>query len=108
MYPINKSAINPIIGTLGGVLGPIMFYYIFSAIFAETIGLGTMDDGAGAVRDITFADVTKGWAIPTATDISLAWTTAILVFGPGHPAITYLLVTAVGPSLFCAQRVIGR
>jgi hypothetical protein len=37
----------------------------------------------------------KGWGIVTATDISLAWLTARLVFGSGHPAIDYLLLLAV-------------
>ena len=37
----------------------------------------------------------NGWGIPTATDIALAWLVARLVFGPGHPAIAFLLLLAV-------------
>lgn len=39
--------------------------------------------------------VLKGWGIPTATDISLAWMFAILIFGPGHAAINFLLLLAI-------------
>jgi len=37
----------------------------------------------------------KGWGVPTATDISLAWMFAIQVFGAGHPAINFLLLLAI-------------
>ena len=37
----------------------------------------------------------QGWGIPTATDIALAWLIARLVFGNGHPAISFLLLLAV-------------
>ena len=37
----------------------------------------------------------KGWGIPTATDIALAWLVARAVFGAGHPAINFLLLLAV-------------
>ena len=37
----------------------------------------------------------RGWGIPTATDIALAWLVARAVFGPGHPAINFLLLLAV-------------
>lgn len=39
-----------------------------------------------------FAEMMRGWGIPTATDVSLAWATASLVFGKSHPAVSYLLV----------------
>jgi NhaA family Na+:H+ antiporter len=37
----------------------------------------------------------KGWGVPTATDISLAWMFALLVFGAGHPTINFLLLMAI-------------
>ena len=40
--------------------------------------------------------LTRGWGITTATDIALAWLVARLVFGKGHPAITFLLLLAIG------------
>lgn len=39
--------------------------------------------------------ILKGWGVPTATDISLAWMFAILIFGPGHAAINFLLLLAI-------------
>ena len=41
------------------------------------------------------ATLRRGWGIPTATDIALAWLVARTVFGKGHPAINFLLLLAV-------------
>lgn len=71
-----KKAINPILGTIGGVLGPILVYLLYIKI-------------TGA------SEIAKGWAIPTATDIALAWLVARLAFGKGHPAIAFLLLLAI-------------
>jgi len=89
LYPPTKAAVNPLAATLGGVFGPIAVYIIILAIF----------DGAGAFDDLgdefQFAALKKGWGIPTATDICIGWSAALLVFGKGHPAITYLLLLAI-------------
>ncbi len=76
-----RRAINPLIGTLGGVFGPAGLYLLL----AWVIYGGTADFGA----------VANGWAIPTATDIALAWLVARVVFGPLHPAVNFLLLLAV-------------
>ena len=76
-----RRAINPLIGTLGGVFGPAGLYLLL----AWVIYRGTADFGA----------VANGWAIPTATDIALAWLVARVVFGPLHPAVNFLLLLAV-------------
>ena len=75
------KAINPLLGTLGGILGPAGMYFLLTLIF-----YGGTDE---------FSLVSKGWAIPTATDIALAWLVARLVFGRGHPAVNFLLLLAV-------------
>ena len=80
LNPINK-AINPLMGTLGGILGPAGLYFLLTMVF-----YGGTDD---------FGKVANGWAIPTATDIALAWLVARLVFGNGHPAVNFLLLLAV-------------
>ena len=80
LNPASK-AINPLLATLGGVLGPAGFYFLLAFIF-----YGGGDD---------FSVVANGWAIPTATDIALAWLVARLVFGNGHPAVNFLLLLAV-------------
>ena len=76
-----RRAINPLVGTLGGVFGPVALYFAMTWIF-----YGGSDD---------FSLVAKGWAIPTATDIALAWLVARVVFGPLHPAVNFLLLLAV-------------
>jgi Na+:H+ antiporter, NhaA family len=71
-----KKAVNPLLATLGGVLGPVLLYFILNHF------IGT-------------ADYLKGWGIPTATDIALAWLVARIVFGNNHPVIAFLLLLAI-------------
>ena len=80
LNPIPK-AINPLMGTLGGILGPVGLYFLLTWIIY----------GGGD----NFSEVANGWGIPTATDIALAWLVARLVFGNGHPAVNFLLLLAV-------------
>jgi NhaA family Na+:H+ antiporter len=75
LYPIGKS-INPLLATAGGVIGPVLVYL-------------TLNHLVGA------PELQRGWGIPTATDIAFAWLVARLVFGDGHPAISFLLLLAV-------------
>ncbi|MBW2528622.1 MAG: Na+/H+ antiporter NhaA, partial [Deltaproteobacteria bacterium] len=71
-----RKAVNPLAGTLGGVLGPVGVYF--------------------AIVWLTGAsEITRGWGVPTATDIALAWLVARMVFGAGHPAVAFLLLLAV-------------
>lgn len=71
-----SRAVNPLLGTLGGVLGPVAVY----------LGLNALMGGP---------ELRNGWGIPTATDIALAWLVARAVFGAAHPAVSYLLLLAV-------------
>ncbi|MDT3698554.1 MAG: Na+/H+ antiporter NhaA [Thermincola sp.] len=75
LNPLRK-AVNPLLATLGGVLGPALVYISLNHFFGAPV-------------------FTKGWGIPTATDIALAWLTARFVFGSGHPAVRFLLLLAV-------------
>ena len=74
-------AINPLMGTLGGVFGPVGVFFLLAILF-----YGGSDD---------FGAVANGWAIPTATDIALAWLVARVIFGNRHPAVNFLLLLAV-------------
>lgn len=76
-----RRAINPLAGTLGGIFGPVGLYLALAWVF-----YGDTEH---------FAAVANGWAIPTATDIALAWLVARVVFGPLHPAVNFLLLLAV-------------
>lgn len=75
LYPL-KRALNPLMATIGGVVGPVGLYLLLNALFGS-------------------ADLTRGWGIPTATDIAFAWLAARSVFGLHHPAISFLLLLAV-------------
>ena len=79
LNPASK-AINPLLATLGGVFGPAGLYFLLAFVF---------------YGGDEFSEVANGWAIPTATDIALAWLVARLVFGNGHPAVNFLLLLAV-------------
>ncbi len=76
-----SKAINPLLGTIGGVVGPVGVYLLLAYLF-----FGSSPD---------YAAVRNGWGIPTATDIALAWLVARMVFGNGHPAVNFLLLLAV-------------
>ncbi len=80
LNPLPK-AINPLMGTLGGVFGPAGLFFLLAFVF-----YGGSDD---------FGAVANGWGIPTATDIALAWLVARIIFGNGHPAVNFLLLLAV-------------
>ena len=82
-----KKAVNPLIATIGGVVGPVGVFFAFM-FAARRMGLSGYDDLSGK----EWAAHLKGWGIPTATDIALAWLVARAVFGKGHPAINFLLL----------------
>lgn len=71
-----KKAINPLLSTLGGVFGPIVVFLLLNHFIGGP-------------------EFTRGWGIPTATDIALAWLVARFVFGPKHPAVSFLLLLAI-------------
>ena len=75
LHPL-KRAVNPLLATAGGVLGPVAVYFLLNAFFGGP-------------------HLTRGWGIPTATDIALAWLAASFIFGKGHPAISFLLLLAI-------------
>jgi len=75
LNPIKKS-VTPLMATAGGVLGPIAIFFILNSIIGSP-------------------EYIKGWGVCTATDIALAWLLARLVFGRGHPAVSFLLLLAV-------------
>lgn len=74
-----SKALNPLMGTIGGVVGPVAVYLLLAYFIGG-------DDSA---------TIARGWGIPTATDIALAWLCARVVFGNGHPAVNFLLLLAV-------------
>lgn len=71
-----KRSINPIMATFGGVIGPAVVYLVLNHFIGSP-------------------DFSRGWGIPTATDIALAWLVARFVFGAYHPAVSFLLLIAI-------------
>ena len=47
------------------------------------------------IDGVTRDEIARGWGVPTATDIALAWLVASIVFGKHHPAVSFLLVLAI-------------
>ena len=86
LNPIRK-AITPLFATLGGVVGPVIVFFSGLALAFE---LGFYQEGLD-----DFEGLSRGWGIPTATDIALAWLVARMVFGAGHSAVSFLLLLAV-------------
>ena len=75
LHPIRK-AVNPLLATVGGIAGPAAVYLGLNHAFGSP-------------------ELARGWGIPTATDIALAWLVARAVFGDRHPAVAFLLLLAV-------------
>ncbi|MGB9080805.1 MAG: Na+/H+ antiporter NhaA [Desulfuromonadaceae bacterium] len=75
LYPLRK-AVNPLFATVGGVVGPVLVYLVLNVMIGDP-------------------ELLRGWGIPTATDIALAWLVARIVFGDRHPAISFLLLLAI-------------
>lgn len=71
-----SKAINPLFGTIGGVVGPVGVFLGLNAAFG-------------------LPEWKNGWGVPTATDIALAWLVIRFLFGDRHPAVSFLLLLAV-------------
>jgi len=75
-----RTAALPIMATLGGMAGPAIIYFSGTLLFNAP-------------------ELTRGWAIPMATDIAFSYLIARMVFPPiggkGHPAIVFLLLLAI-------------
>lgn len=72
-----RRALTPLIATVGGMAGPVVVYLLLAS------ALGVL------------GDVSRGWAIPTATDIAFSYLVGRVVFGARHPAIGFLLLLAI-------------
>jgi NhaA family Na+:H+ antiporter len=74
-----RTAALPVMATFGGMAGPALVYVV----------------GAQVLQP----ELTRGWAIPMATDIAFSYLVARLIFprlgGKPHPAIVFLLLLAI-------------
>ena len=78
-----RRAATPLLATAGGLIGPAVLYILGTLLIGQSGWFGQ----AG--------DLGRGWAVPCATDIAFSFLVARLIFGPGHPAIAFLLLLAI-------------
>lgn len=71
-----QKALLPLVATVGGMAGPALLYL-------------------GGCWVVSQPALQRGWAIPCATDIAFSYLVAKLIFGTGHPAISFLLLLAI-------------
>jgi NhaA family Na+:H+ antiporter len=71
-----RRAVSPLAAAIGGMAAPALIYVTLASSFGP-------------------AELTRGWAIPCATDIAFSAMVARLIFPSGHPAIPFLLLLAI-------------
>ena len=76
-----KTAAVPIIAALGGMVVPALIYVAF-------------------MRAADLPALTRGWAIPCATDIAFSYLVARLVFPANSAALPFLLLLAIADDAF--------
>jgi Na+:H+ antiporter, NhaA family len=71
-----RHAASPLAAAVGGMVAPAAIYVVLTSTMGP-------------------AHLTRGWAIPCATDIAFSAMVARLIFPAGHPAIPFLLLLAI-------------
>lgn len=88
-YRLERGALHgtkaglPVLATLGGLIGAVLVWVLFSALFetADEARFGT------------------GWAVPLGCDVVLGYIVGRAVFGRGHPALHLLMLVLIGADL---------
>jgi NhaA family Na+:H+ antiporter len=76
-----RQAMAPLAAAVGGMVVPALIY----VTLASTVGP---------------SELSRGWAIPCATDIAFSAMIARIIFPNGHPAIPFLLLLAIADDAF--------
>src|SRR6476469_3950736 len=76
-----RQALAPLAAAVGGMVVPALIY----VTLASTVGP---------------SELSRGWAIPCATDIAFSAMIARIIFPNGHPAIPLLLLLAIADDAF--------
>ena len=71
-----RHALSPLAAAVGGMVAPAVIYLTLTSTVGPT-------------------ELSRGWAIPCATDIAFSAMTARVIFPTGHPAIPFLLLLAI-------------
>ena len=72
----SRRAALPLVAAVGGMAGPVLIY----VTLVHTLGL---------------PELSRGWAIPSATDVAFSYLVARWILGARHPAIPFLLLLAI-------------
>ena len=71
-----RQALSPLAGAVGGMVAPALVYLALAQLLGAP-------------------ELSRGWAIPSATDIAFSAMVARVVFPARHPAIPFLLMLAI-------------
>ncbi len=71
-----RRALSPLAAAVGGMVAPALIYVVLASTWGP-------------------AELTRGWAIPCATDIAFSAMIARIIFPAAHPAIPFLLLLAI-------------
>ena len=71
-----REAMAPLAAAVGGMVAPAVIYVALTSFAGPT-------------------ELSRGWAIPCATDIAFSAMIATVIFPSGHPAIPFLLLLAI-------------
>jgi len=71
-----RRTVAPLAAAVGGMAAPALIYVFLASLIGP-------------------AELTRGWAIPCATDIAFSAMVARFIFPTGHPAISFLLLLAI-------------
>ena len=71
-----RRALLPLAAAVGGMVAPAVIYLVLASTFGPS-------------------GLSRGWAIPCATDIAFSAMVARVIFPAGHPAIPFLLLLAI-------------
>ena len=80
LYSPRRAAL-PIVAAVGGMAGPAAIYLTLISVLG-------------------YPELTRGWAIPVATDIAFSYLAARVVLGARHPGIPFLLLLAIADDAF--------
>jgi NhaA family Na+:H+ antiporter len=76
-----RRAAVPVVAAIGGMAGPAAVYLTLIAV-------------------LDLPELSRGWAIPVATDIAFSYLVARMLLGPRHPGIPFLLLLAIADDAF--------
>lgn len=71
-----RQAASPLAAAVGGMAAPALIFVTLASVLGPT-------------------ELTRGWAIPCATDIAFSAMIARVIFPKGHPAVPFLLLLAI-------------